>query len=96
MTSCDSLVLRDSDGVVGIIVVAADLLHLQMAEDATEDDVEELDTVSILHHAHIGDGEGGLGPIGGAGHHDRNSLRGGKGSGEVSGRGGELTESVIW
>ena len=87
MTSGDSLVLGDGNGVVGVVVIAADLLHLQMAQDTAEDDVEELDAVGVLHHAHVGDGQGGLGAVRRPGHHDGDSLGRGEGSGAESGMG---------
>ena len=66
--------LRDGDGVIGVIVIAADLLHVKMSEDSSEDDIEELSAVGILHDAHIGYGDCGLGAIYRPGHHDRNGL----------------------
>ena len=68
--------LWDGDGVVGVVVVAPDLLHVQVAQDSAEYDVEELNTVGILDHAHISDGHCGLRPIRWSGYHHRDSLGG--------------------
>ena len=50
--------LGDGYRVIGVVVISPHLFHLQVFQDTTEYDIEELDTVGILDHADIGDGEG--------------------------------------
>lgn len=67
--------LRDGYGVIGVIVISANLFHVQVLQYSTEYDVEQLHTVGILDHADIGDGQGGLGAIGRPRDHNGNSLQ---------------------
>ena len=39
--------LEDGDGAEGNVIVAADLLHVQVPQDSPEDDVEKLATACI-------------------------------------------------
>ena len=50
--------LGNGYGVIGVVVISPNLFHLQVLQYPTEYDVKELDTVGILNHADIGDGEG--------------------------------------
>ena len=66
--------LRDSDGVVRVIVVATNLFHLQVTQDSAEYHVEQLDTVGILHHTRVHNGHRGNRTISGPFHSNRNRL----------------------
>ena len=50
--------LRYGDRIVRVVVVAPDLLHFQVPQNAPEYHIKELDTAGVLHHAHIVDSDG--------------------------------------
>lgn len=59
----DSLVLRHSNGTVGIIIIASHLCQVQGTHDSPEDDIEQLETLHILDSGHQSDCDSDVGTI---------------------------------
>ena len=62
------------DGALGIVIVPANLLHLQGPEHLAKDDIEQLYAVSIVDHGHQCDADGNLDSISGTNTCTRDSL----------------------
>ena len=55
--------LRNGDGVEGVVEVAADLFQIKSPHHPTEDHVEQLQALCEMHHSHQGDADGDPSPI---------------------------------